>query len=105
MSFFKKLGVYRRVPKDMIRTVGGKRISVKWLDTNKGDRDNPNYRSRLVGREYNDSKDDMLYASTPPLAALLGVLRTCSRPVFVSAFVSATDFNLIAASCASPKVG
>ena len=24
MSFFKKLGVYRRVPKDMIRQVGGK---------------------------------------------------------------------------------
>ena len=54
----------------MIKRVGGKLISVKGLDTNKGDRENPNYRSRLVGREYNDCKDDTLYASTPPLEAL-----------------------------------
>ena len=45
-------------------------ITVKWLDTNKGDKENPNYRSRLVGREYNEGKDDSLYASTPPLEAL-----------------------------------
>ena len=45
-------------------------MSVKWLDTNKGDRDFPNYRSRLIARECNDSKDDILYASTPPLKAL-----------------------------------
>ena len=45
-------------------------MTVKWLDTNKGDRGAPNYQSRLVAREYNDSKDDTLYASTPPLEAL-----------------------------------
>ena len=70
MSFFDKLGVYRRVPRAMIKQVGGKIVTVKWLDTNKSDRDAPNYRSRLVAREYNDSKDDTLYASTPPLEAL-----------------------------------
>ena len=53
-------------------------ISVKWLDTNKGDRDNPNYRSRLVGREFNDSKDDTLYASTPPLEALRAIISHAS---------------------------
>ena len=26
-------------------------ISTKWLDVNKGDAANPNYRARLVGRE------------------------------------------------------
>ena len=70
MAFFKKLGVYKRVPKALVKQMDGKRITVKWLDTNKGDRANPNYRSRLVGREYNDCKDDTLYASTPPLEAL-----------------------------------
>ena len=45
-------------------------VTVKWLDTNKGDRANPNYRSRLVAREFNQGKDDTLYASTPPLEAL-----------------------------------
>ena len=36
MSCFKKLGVCRRVPRAMIKQVGGKLVSVKWLDTNKG---------------------------------------------------------------------
>ena len=53
-------------------------ITVKWLDTNKGDRDNPDYRSRLVGREYNDNKVDTLYASTPPLDALRMIISHAS---------------------------
>ena len=61
MSFFKKLGVYRRVPRARIKQVGGKPVSNKWLDTSKGDRDFPNYRSRLIAREYNGSKDNTLY--------------------------------------------
>ena len=60
MSFFKKLGVYRRVPRAIIQQVGGKIVTVKWLDTKKGDRHAPNYRSSLVAWEYNDSKDDTL---------------------------------------------
>ena len=69
MSLFKKLGVYRRVPRAMIKQVGGKIVTVEWLD-NRGDRVASNYRSRLLAREYNDSNDDTLYASTPPLEAL-----------------------------------
>ena len=49
-------------------------VSVKWLDTNNGDRNHPNYRSRLVAREYNVGKDDTLYASTPPLEALRSIV-------------------------------
>ena len=45
-------------------------IDVRWIDTNKGDWEDPNYRSRLVGREFNTAKDDSLYASTPPIEAL-----------------------------------
>ena len=70
MSFFKKLGVYRRVPRSRVDELSGKMISVKWLDTNKGDRINPNHRSRLVGREFNVGRDDALYTATPPLEAL-----------------------------------
>jgi hypothetical protein len=50
MAFFKKLGVYKRVPRSKVAEMGGKMVSVKWLDTNKGDKLNPNYRSRLVAR-------------------------------------------------------
>ena len=70
MEFFKKLGVYKRVPRSRFAELNGKMISVKWLDTNKGDRLNPNHRSRLVVREFNQGKDDTLYASTPPLEAM-----------------------------------
>ena len=34
MDFFKKLGVYKRVPRSEVARTGGKMISVKWLDTN-----------------------------------------------------------------------
>ena len=43
---------------------------MRWIVTNKGDWGDPNYRSRLVGREFNTSKDDSLYAATPPIEAL-----------------------------------
>ena len=48
----------------------GKIISVRWVDVNKGDALDTNYRSRLVGREFNIERDDALCASTPPLEAL-----------------------------------
>lgn len=49
---------------------GYKIISTRWIDINKGDNINPNYRSRFVGREFNDGKEDGLFAATPPLEAL-----------------------------------
>ena len=70
MEFFKKLGVYIRVLSSRVAELNGKMVSVEWLDTNKGDKLNPNHRSRLVAREFNQGKDDTLYASTPPLEAL-----------------------------------
>lgn len=44
------------------------------MDVNRGDSVDPNCRSRLVGREFNVERDDMLYAATPPLEALRVVL-------------------------------
>ena len=70
MSYFEKLGVYERVPRSHQVATGGKVIGVRWVDVNKGDAQDTNYRSRLVGREFNVGKDDALYASTPPLEAL-----------------------------------
>ena len=46
-------------------------ISTRWIDVNKGDETNPNYRSRWVARDFKgDDKDrDGLFAATPPLEA------------------------------------
>ena len=43
------MGVYRKVPK--AQAAGKPLISTRWVDTDKGTEQCPNYRSRLVGRE------------------------------------------------------
>ena len=74
MEYFEKLGVYERVPREHQTKTGGKVITTRWLDVNKGDAQSPEYRSRLVGQEYRKGADDALYAATPPLEALRAVL-------------------------------
>ena len=60
-------------------------ISTKWVDTNKGDDSDPDYRSRWVGREFkgNDKNRGDLFAATPPLEAKrsLIALASCQRGV------------------------
>ena len=48
MEFPKRLGVYKQVHRSMPR--GHKTIPTRWVDTNRGDLLNPDYRSRLLGR-------------------------------------------------------
>ena len=51
MEYFKAKNVYTKVPReDAYRRAGKAPITVKWVDTNKGDDDKPNYRSRLVAK-------------------------------------------------------
>ena len=63
-------GVYEIVPRGQIDECGGKLIDTRWIDTNKADEVNPEYRSRLVGREFKAGKDNSLYASNPTLESL-----------------------------------
>ena len=47
--------VYDKVPvAECWNSTGRAPVKVKWIDINKGDDDNPNYRSRLVGEEFNN---------------------------------------------------
>ena len=45
-------------------------VKTRWIDINKGDWENPNFRSRFVAKEFNDGAGEGLFASTPPLEAL-----------------------------------
>ncbi len=63
------------------RRQGKPPISVRWVDVNKGDDLNPQYRSRLVAREIRRSGEDPIFAPTPPLESI--------RTIFS---VAATDF-------------
>ena len=79
MTFLRKLQVYNRVPRAMQRMKGGKVIGVRWVDVNKGDSENPDMRSRVVGQEFNTGRNDELYASTPPLEALRFVIPSAAK--------------------------
>ena len=74
MRYFDKLKVYDRIPRSDMLKKGGKTIGTRWVDVNKGDKVDTNYRSRLVGQEFDRGRDDALYASTPPLEALRLIL-------------------------------
>ena len=52
LDFFNKKGVWMKVPYEEARKRTGKPpITVRWVDTNKGDEVEENYRSRLVARQ------------------------------------------------------
>ena len=49
---FNSKGVWRKVPRGSARaTTGRPPITVRWVDVNKGDEQNTNYRSRLDARQ------------------------------------------------------
>ena len=54
----------------LARENGWKVVQTRWSDVNKGENENPNYRSRLVAKEFNTGAVDGLFAATPPLEAL-----------------------------------
>ena len=49
LEFVRKMIVYAKVPR--ADTGDAKIVTIKWIDADTGDAQNPNYRSRLVGRE------------------------------------------------------
>ena len=71
ISYFRAKGVWELRPVSEARAKMGRRpISVRWVETNKGDDDNPNIRSRLVAREIRAPGEDAIFAPTPPLESL-----------------------------------
>ena len=70
MKYCKEYQVYKKAPETEYWQVTGKGpIGTKWLDINKGDQANPEYRSRLVVQEIKLDKCQELLAGTPPLEA------------------------------------
>ena len=61
-----KHGIYEKVPIQQCWDRTGKGpIGTRWVDINKGDRWNPEYRSRLVAMEFNTDKRNDLFAAPP----------------------------------------
>ena len=70
MGTYKKHEVYEKLPiEECWKETGKAPIGVKWVDTNKGDKERPEYRCRLVAKEIKKDKREDLFAATPPLEA------------------------------------
>ena len=61
--------VYDKIPRKTAQAQGRKVIKTRWIDMNKGDHENPVYRSRLAGKEFNTGEMEGIFVRTPPLEA------------------------------------
>ena len=67
VGYIRDKRVYDKIPRAQAVRNKWKIVQVKWIDQNKGDDENPNYRSRLVGKEFNNEPMEGVFAGTPPL--------------------------------------
>ena len=77
MKYLNNKHVYAKCPYDeAMRRTGRKPISVRWVDVNKGDDQNPRYRPRLAARQMkaHDRSGMCYFVPTPPLQALRTVI-------------------------------
>ena len=92
MEFFLKMGVYTYATREEAARSGkGKIIKGRWIDVNKGDSVNPDYRSRFVGKEFNTGVDSSLYAATPPLEALKLLISSAASDSLRSTHIMLSD--------------
>ena len=68
--------VWTKVPvQECYDNTGKKPVGGRWVDINKGDTAEPNYRSRYVGREFKGSDHcDDLFAATPPIESIRALI-------------------------------
>ena len=70
MVEFAKHGVYHKVPiQECWDKTGKAPLGIRWIDINKGDDKDEEYRSRLVAKEIKKDNREDLFAATPPLEA------------------------------------
>ena len=68
---YRKMNAYEKRPiEECFEKTKKPPIKVRWVDHNKGDRQNVNVRSRLVTEQIKTGKEEGLFAATPPLENL-----------------------------------
>ena len=96
IKYFREMGVYDKVAiSECYEKTGKAPIAVRWVDVNKGDSVRPNYRSRLVAKEFRTDVKPELYAATPPsecLRLLLSILASSKGTSLMYADVSRAYF-------------
>ena len=67
MGILPKKGVWVKMLRSEVRSRGIRIVGTRWLDINKGGEEVENYRSRLVAKDFNQGKEEGIFAATPPL--------------------------------------
>ena len=68
IEYFRDKGVWElRKIAEAIQATDRRPISVRWVEVNKGDHENPKIRSRLVAPEIRGPGQEACFAPTPPL--------------------------------------
>jgi len=81
MDYFRNKTVYTKQPRsEAVEKIGRSLIGVRRVDVNKGDDEEPSYRSRLVAKHFKRKGDDIIFAPTPPLEALRAILMLAATP-------------------------
>ena len=70
IEYVRSKNVWTKITRAEAQRQGMRIIKSRWIDINKGDDQNPVYRSRFVAKEYNTGEEPGLFAGTPPLEAL-----------------------------------
>ena len=70
MAYVQGKKVWDKIDRQEALRNGWPVVATRWIDINKGDEQQPNYRSRLVAKEYANSEADGIFAATPPLETL-----------------------------------
>ena len=71
LQFFRDKRVIEKVPKGTARqTTGRDPIPVRWVDTNKGDDERPQFRSRLVAKQVRFKGSEAVFAAMLPVEAV-----------------------------------
>ena len=61
VQYIRDKRVYDKVPRSQAIRNGWKIIQTRWIDINKANHENPVYRSRMVGKEFNKEQMDGLF--------------------------------------------
>ena len=80
MRFVRDRNIYSySTVKECLAETGRAPVGTKWVDTNKGDDQNPKYRSRLVATEVRKPWSEKWFAATPPIEALRLIVALAAR--------------------------
>ena len=90
ISWVRSIGLYEKVPRSVALSRGFNVLPVRWVDVNKGDKNNYKVRSRIVGKELKVKTREALlahelFSATPPwetVKALFSLLVTDANEKF-----------------------